>query len=99
MEPLANLDLAHAASLVSTLRDQARDGRGVVLVLHDLCALFNRADRVLVLDRGRLVADGLPQDALRQRHRRCLGVEARWLGHCRRDGAGARRLMARLQAG
>ena len=35
-EPLANLDLSHAAGLVARLADQARGGAGVVLVLHDL---------------------------------------------------------------
>jgi iron complex transport system ATP-binding protein len=80
-EPLANLDLAHAASLVSALRDQACDGRGVVLVLHDLAQAMNHADRVLVLDRGRLVADGRPQEALSASAiAEVWGVEARWLG-------------------
>lgn len=63
-EPLANLDLAHAAALVRLLRAQAGAGRGVVLVLHDLATAMNRADRVIVLDRGHVVADGPPEEAL-----------------------------------
>ncbi len=39
-------------------------GRGVVLVLHDLPLAMNHADRVLVLDKGRLAADGPPPEAL-----------------------------------
>ena len=63
-EPLANLDLGHAAALVRLLRDQAARGRGVVLVLHDLATAMNHANRVVVLERGRVVADGPPETAL-----------------------------------
>jgi len=80
-EPLANLDLAHAAALVARFRGQAREGRGVVLVLHDLASAMNHADRVLVLDRGRLAADGPPAEALREDVIASVwGVEARWVG-------------------
>jgi len=80
-EPLANLDLAHAASLVARLRQQADDGTGVVLVLHDLATAMNHADRVLVLDKGELAADGPPEQALAEDViARVWGVDARWLG-------------------
>jgi len=80
-EPLANLDLAHAAALVARFREQAAQGRGVVLVLHDLASAMNHADRVLVLDRGTLAADGRPQEALSEEIiARVWGVNARWLG-------------------
>ncbi|MFM6933553.1 MAG: ABC transporter ATP-binding protein [Novosphingobium sp.] len=80
-EPLANLDLAHAAALMGKLRGQARDGRGVVVVLHDLAAAMNHADRVVVLDSGVIAADGTPAEALTPT---LIGavwkVSARWLG-------------------
>lgn len=80
-EPLANLDLAHAAGLAAKLRDQARAGTGVVLVLHELATAMNHADRVLVLDRGSLVADGPPAQALAAPViEQVWGVKARWLG-------------------
>ncbi|HMP57630.1 MAG TPA: ABC transporter ATP-binding protein [Novosphingobium sp.] len=80
-EPLANLDLAHAASLMRALRHQAASARGVVLVLHDLAMAMNHAHRVLVLSGGELVADGSPAEALSpERIARIWGVQARWLG-------------------
>jgi iron complex transport system ATP-binding protein len=80
-EPLANLDLAHAASLMARLKDQARGGAGVLLVLHDLAGAMNHADRVLVLEAGRLVGDGKPADTLGERAiAQTWGVSARWLG-------------------
>ena len=94
-EPLANLDLAHVAALVARLRRQANEGRGVVLVLHDLASAMNHADRVLLLDRGTLAADGPPQEALAEQViSRVWGVEARWLGE-----AGAQALAIERDAG
>ncbi|MFA7585125.1 MAG: ABC transporter ATP-binding protein [Novosphingobium sp.] len=80
-EPLANLDLAHAAALMARLRDQTAGGVGVVVVLHDLAAAMNHADRVIVLACGECMADGPPHAALDAATiRRVWGVEAQWLG-------------------
>lgn len=80
-EPLANLDLAHQLTLLSRLRAEADAGRGVVLVLHDLAQAINHADRVLVLEGGKLVEDGPPETALAAAViARVWGVQAEWLG-------------------
>ncbi|MEE4450676.1 ABC transporter ATP-binding protein [Novosphingobium resinovorum] len=80
-EPLANLDIAHGLSLMRRLRDQARQGRGVVLVLHDLAMAMNYADRVIVLHRGRVAADGEAARALDIAVvREVWKCSARWLG-------------------
>ena len=90
-EPLAALDLAHQIALIRHLRACAEGGQGVVVVLHDLALAMNNADRVLVLDGGRLVAAGAPEDALApERIAAVWGIEARWLGD-----PGARALVAR----
>ena len=80
-EPLAALDLAHQIALRARVREAARDGAGVVLVVHDLALAMNHADRVLVLDRGRMAADGPAADALAEEViARVWGVDVRWLG-------------------
>ncbi|MBX7457175.1 ABC transporter ATP-binding protein [Qipengyuania sp. 1NDH17] len=80
-EPLAALDIGHQQALIGHLKREARAGRGVVLVLHDLAMAMNHADRVLVLDEGRLVADAGPAEALSsERIAEVWGVETRWLG-------------------
>jgi iron complex transport system ATP-binding protein len=80
-EPLANLDLGHAATLVARLKEQAALGVGVVLVLHDLATAMNHADRVLVIAQGALAADGPPRRALTEaKIAEVWGVSARWLG-------------------
>ena len=80
-EPLASLDLAHQAGLMRQLRTLAESGTGVVVVLHDLATAMNRADRVIVLDRGAVVADGPPETALAEDTLAAVwGVAGTWLG-------------------
>jgi iron complex transport system ATP-binding protein len=61
-EPTTHLDAPHQRSLMQGLRRRARAGATVLTVLHDL-SLALLADRVLVLDAGRVAADGAPGDA------------------------------------
>lgn len=80
-EPLANLDLAHQLALLRHFRALAGQGLGVVLVLHDLAQAINHADRVVVLERGALAADGAPEAVLGEGLiARVWGVKVSWLG-------------------
>ena len=86
-EPLSALDLSHQIALMQHLRRFADTGVGVVIVLHDLAMAMNHADRVLVLQDGRLVADAPPALALDVAQiERTWGVRTQWLGE---DGARA----------
>ena len=79
-EPLANLDLAHQLALLAHFRVLAGQGLGVALVLHDLAQAMNHADRVVVLEQGRIVADGPPEQALSVKViREVWKTEAHWL--------------------
>ncbi len=64
-EPTTHLDAPHQRALLRGLAARARSGAAVAAVLHDLTAAL-AADRVLVMDRGRIVADGAPADAALQ---------------------------------
>lgn len=80
-EPLAALDLAQQVSLLTHLRTLADGGQAVVLVLHDLAAAMNWADRVIVLNRGRVASDGPPSLALSPRVLRDVWqIHGQWLG-------------------
>jgi iron complex transport system ATP-binding protein len=64
-EPTAHLDLRHQAVLRETVRHIAREeNRATVLVLHDLNLAASYADRVILLDEGRVAAEGTPASAL-----------------------------------
>lgn len=64
-EPTAALDLRHQHETLATVRRWAREqGVGVLAVLHDLNLALRYADRVWVLDHGRLQASGAPAQVL-----------------------------------
>jgi iron complex transport system ATP-binding protein len=64
-EPTSALDVRNQLALLALLRDLAHGaGLLVVVVLHDLNAAARFADRMLVLSRGCLVADGRAEDVL-----------------------------------
>jgi len=63
-EPLAALDPAHQIEVMALLREEAARGATVIAVLHDLTIAARWCDRLLLIDDGRLVADGDPRDVL-----------------------------------
>ena len=76
-EPTASLDPRHQLVVMELLRRAARDGGAVLAILHDLTLAARFADRVLVMDRGRIVADGPASAALSpQRIAQVFGVDA-----------------------
>ncbi len=64
-EPCASADPRHAHDLLSRLRAAAREGRAVLVVLHDLNLAARWADEVWLMDRGLVVANGPWQQVLR----------------------------------
>ncbi|HEX8570383.1 MAG TPA: ABC transporter ATP-binding protein [Caulobacteraceae bacterium] len=63
-EPAAGLDPDAQLATLELLRDEARAGRAVVVTLHDLTLAARFCTRVVVLDKGRVVADDAPVRAL-----------------------------------
>jgi iron complex transport system ATP-binding protein len=59
-EPTSNLDLAHQHSALALSRATSREGRVTIVALHDLNLASSYGDRIVVLRRGRVVADGPP---------------------------------------
>jgi iron-siderophore transport system ATP-binding protein len=76
-EPTVHLDLRHQVEVMELLVDlNERDGTTIVAVLHDIGLAAHFFPRVVVLDRGRKVADGSPAEALdADRIRDVFGVD------------------------
>ena len=66
-EPTASLDPRYQMAVIEMLRRHASGEGAVVAVLHDLALAARHADRVVVVDGGRIVADGPPRAVLTPR--------------------------------
>ena len=64
-EPVSMLDPSEQANLLQLLkRLQVERGMAMVLVSHDLAVVLRTADRILVVDRGRVVEEGTGTELL-----------------------------------
>ncbi|MBI4520151.1 MAG: ABC transporter ATP-binding protein [Gemmatimonadetes bacterium] len=63
-EPTASLDVHHEMAIFELLRDFAATGITILLVTHSLNLAARFADHLLLLHRGKVVAQGKPQEVL-----------------------------------
>lgn len=63
-EPVSALDPYHQIRIMEVLRAYADEGRTVVAVLHDLSLAARYCDRLILLDNGKVKADGAPSEVL-----------------------------------
>lgn len=63
-EPGKALDIHHQAVLFGRLKAMAAAGRTVVAITHDLNIAARYADRLILMQAGRLVAEGSPREVL-----------------------------------
>jgi branched-chain amino acid transport system ATP-binding protein len=73
-EPLAGMGIAEAERMVALLLTLKKD-HGILLVEHDMDAVFTLADRLTVMVDGKVIASGTPADI-----RADAGVQAAYLG-------------------
>lgn len=63
-EPTRGLDYAAKRALADLLNEWRNDGCAALVVSHDVEFIAGCADRVVALEQGRIVADGLPAEVL-----------------------------------
>jgi iron complex transport system ATP-binding protein len=63
-EPCNSLDIAAQHGLRQTMRSLASEGIGIILVTHELPDIIPEIERVILISRGRIVADGAKEDVL-----------------------------------
>lgn len=67
-EPTAALDLRHQERTLRAVRELANNGACVIVVVHDLNLAAGYADRIVLLEQGRVAADGTPDEVLTREH-------------------------------
>lgn len=63
-EPTSSLDIAHQHQSLQLVKKQVQKDLSCIAILHDLNLASQYADRVLVLDKGKLLAFGTPKEVL-----------------------------------
>lgn len=76
-EPTVHLDLRHQVEVMDLVGDlNTRDGTTILAVLHDLGLAAHFFPRLILIDHGRVVADGPPAEVLSaERIREVFGVD------------------------
>jgi len=83
-EPCNSLDHSAQQSLRQTMRDLANSGTAIILVTHELADIVPEIQRVVLMNRGRVVADGPKEEILQvERLKALFGVHVEM---ARRDG-------------
>ena len=63
-EPLAGLNSSEARALANTIADIHQSGMTVVLIEHNLSEVMRLCQRLIVLDNGKKIGDGTPEEVL-----------------------------------
>ena len=64
-EPTSSLDPELVGEVLNVLRELATDGMTMVVVSHELGFAKNVADRIIFMDKGKIVEEGPPEQTLR----------------------------------
>lgn len=75
-EVTSYMDIAHQKVTVELVRHLAAAGKGVLMTSHDLALSFTVSDWILVMNEGRLILRGTPEELLKERDtlRRYFGI-------------------------
>ena len=65
-EPFTGLDWPGCADLLTVLDGFHASGKTVLLITHDLDKVLAHANRLILMDSGRIIADGSPEDLIDQ---------------------------------
>ena len=65
-EPTASLDISHEMAIFELLRGLGRSGVTVLLATHNLNLAARYADRLVLIDGGRVAAEGAPPEVMRR---------------------------------
>lgn len=75
-EPTTYLDISHQLRVMELARELAAETKAVVMVLHDLSQALRTADHVIVMQEGRIVSMGTPEQVYQSgRLQEVFGVE------------------------
>jgi iron complex transport system ATP-binding protein len=66
-EPVAHLDLGYQMEIMEMLKSLSHDGATILVAMHELNLAVKYCDKLIVLDKGKIVACGKPEDVVTQK--------------------------------
>ena len=76
-EPVQGLDPSHEIQVMEVLRQLAGEGRGMMVVLHNLSLAARFCDRLFLIHHGKILTSGTPREVLTPESlRQSYGIEA-----------------------
>ncbi len=63
-EPTSNLDILHQLKVLDLVRHLVEDGLAAIAAIHDLNMAARYCDRLVLLNEGRVIVEGLPEQVL-----------------------------------
>jgi biotin transport system ATP-binding protein len=63
-EPFANLDWPGVVQVINIIKDLKQAEKTAIILTHELEKVLALADRLIILDKGRIRADGKPDEVL-----------------------------------
>ena len=63
-EPVTYLDISHQINLMKTLANLAKEGKGIITIMHDLPLAFSFSDKVMIINDNKEFFFGTPSEAL-----------------------------------
>ena len=63
-EPTTYLDIEYQLSLMELLQRLKREGKTIIMVLHDLQQALKYSDRIIAINAGKEIYTGTPQEML-----------------------------------
>lgn len=63
-EPTTYLDISHQLQMMRQARELAEQGKTVLMIIHDLPLALQNADRIILMENGKIAAEGAPEEVL-----------------------------------
>jgi len=63
-EPFTGMDWPGSSALLDILDNLHKSGTTIILITHDLEKVLAHADRLIVMEEGKITADGTPEECI-----------------------------------
>ncbi len=66
-EPTSNLDIKYQLSILELIKNMVKEGRTIIITMHDVNLSIRYSDEVIVLSEGEIYSKGKPDDVINEK--------------------------------